>query len=69
MARHVRNTRSCKYSLDARDDEQKYHSKHAEQPSKINLYYTVASCWSFSQIKLKGYNVFHIIKKTKQFIL
>jgi len=32
---HVYNTRSCKYSLNALDDERKYRSKHVEQPKKI----------------------------------
>jgi hypothetical protein len=46
---HVNKTRSCKYSLDAPDDE-RYRSKHVEEPRKkgiINSSYTVASCWSF----------------------
>jgi hypothetical protein len=45
---HVYNTKSCKYSLDAPDDERKYRSKHVEQPRNNKLSYTVASCWSFS---------------------
>ena len=47
---HVYNTRDCKYSLDAPDDERKYRSKHVEQPRNNKLSYTVASCWSFSYI-------------------
>ena len=47
------NTRSRKYGLDAPDDERKYRSKHVEQPREINLSYTVASCWSFSQSNLR----------------
>jgi len=46
----VHNTRGCKYSLDAPDDERKYRSKHVEQPRNNKLSYTVASCWSFSYI-------------------
>jgi hypothetical protein len=38
---HVYNTRSCKYSLDAPDDERKYHSKHVEQPRYNKLAYTL----------------------------
>jgi hypothetical protein len=38
------------YSLDAPEDEQKYRSKHVEQPRYNKLSYTVASCWSFSDI-------------------
>ena len=45
--RPVYNTRSCEYRLDAPDDEQKYRSKHVEQPRNNKLSYTVASCWSF----------------------
>jgi hypothetical protein len=44
------NTRGCKYSLDAPDDELKYSSKHVQQPRNYKLSYTVASCWSFSSI-------------------
>ena len=44
----VCNTRSCKYRLDALDDERKYRSKHVEQPRNNKLSYTVASFWSFS---------------------
>jgi hypothetical protein len=44
------NTRGCKYSLDAPDDERKYRSKHVEQPKNNKLSYSVASCWSFSYI-------------------
>jgi len=51
---HVDNTRSCKYSLDAPDDERKYRSKHVEQPRNNKLSYTVASCWSFSYNKIKN---------------
>jgi len=47
-ATHVYNTRSCKYSLDAPDDERKCRSKHVEQPRNNKLSYTVASFWSFS---------------------
>jgi len=47
---HVYNTRGCKYSLDALDDEQKYRSKHVERPGNNKLFYTLASCWSFSYI-------------------
>ena len=47
---HVYNTRSCKYSLDAPDDERKYRSKHVEQPRNNKLSNTVASYWSFSYI-------------------
>jgi hypothetical protein len=47
---HVYNTRGCKYSLDAPDDELKFRSKHVEQPRNNKLSYTVASCWSFSYI-------------------
>jgi hypothetical protein len=36
--------------LDAPDDERKYRSKHVEQPRNKKLFYTVASCWSFSYI-------------------
>jgi len=39
-------------SLDAPDDERKYHSKHVQQPRNNKLSYTVASCWSFSCIIL-----------------
>jgi hypothetical protein len=49
---HVYNTRGCKYSLDAPDDERKYSSKYVEQPRNNKLSYTVASCWSFSYIIL-----------------
>jgi len=38
---HVYNTRGCKYSLDAPDDERKYRSKHVEQPRNNKLSYTV----------------------------
>jgi len=41
----VYNTRGCKYSLDAPDDERKFRSKHVEQPRNNKLSYTVASCW------------------------
>jgi len=34
---YVCNTRRCKYSWDAPDDERKYQSKHVKQPSKINF--------------------------------
>ena len=44
---NVSKTRSCKYSLEAPDDERKYHSKHVEQSWNSKLSYTVASCWSF----------------------
>jgi len=37
-------SRSCKYSLDATDDERKYHSKHVGQSRDNKLSYTVASC-------------------------
>jgi len=47
---HVYNTRGCKCSLDAPDDERKYRSKHVEQPRNNKLSYTVASCWPFSYI-------------------
>jgi len=50
---HEINTRSCTYSLDAPDDEQKYHSKHVEQPRNNKLSYTVVSCWSFLYIIFK----------------
>jgi hypothetical protein len=33
------------HSLDAPDDEQKYRSKHVEQPRNNKLSYTIASCW------------------------
>jgi len=33
------------------DDERKYRSKHVEQPRNNKLPYTVASCWSFSNIR------------------
>jgi hypothetical protein len=46
----VYNTRGYKYSLDAPGDEQKYLSKHVEQPRNNKLSYTVTSCWSFSYI-------------------
>jgi len=49
-ATYVCNTRSC--NSDAPDDEQKYRSKHVEQPRNNKLSYTVASCWSFSYIIL-----------------
>jgi len=45
---HVYNTRNCKYTLDASDDDWKYSSKHVEQPRNNKLSYTIASCWSFS---------------------
>ena len=32
LVRSSRSTRSCKYSLDAPDDERKYRSKHVAQP-------------------------------------
>jgi hypothetical protein len=44
----VNNTKRCKYSSDAPDDERKYRSKHVEQSRNNKLSYTVASCWSFS---------------------
>jgi hypothetical protein len=44
---YVNNTRSCKYSCNAPDDERKYHSKHVELSRNNKLSYTVASCWSF----------------------
>jgi len=47
---YVCNTRRCKYSLYAPDYERKYRSKHEEQSRNNQLTYTVASCWSFSQI-------------------
>ena len=47
---HFCNTRGCTYSLDAPDDERKYHWKHVEQPRNNKLSYTVAYCWSFSYI-------------------
>jgi hypothetical protein len=47
---HVFNTRGCKYSLYAPDDERKYRSKGVEQPRNNKLSYTVAYCWSFSYI-------------------
>jgi hypothetical protein len=47
-ATYVCNTRSCKYGLDAPDDERKYGSKHVEQLRNNKLSYTVASFWSFS---------------------
>jgi hypothetical protein len=34
---HENNTRSCTYSLDAPDDERKYHSKHVEQSRNNKL--------------------------------
>ena len=46
----VCNTRRCNYGLDAPDDEQKYRSKHVDQPRNNKLSYTVASCWSISYI-------------------
>jgi hypothetical protein len=49
-ATYVCNTRSCKHSLDAPDDERKYRSKHVEQPRNNKLSFTVASCWPFSYI-------------------
>jgi hypothetical protein len=45
---YVCQTRSCKYSLDASDDERKYRSKHIQQPRNNKLSHTVVSCWSFS---------------------
>jgi len=45
---YVCNTGSCKYSLDAPDDEQKYRSKHVEQPRNKKLSYTVASFFIIS---------------------
>jgi hypothetical protein len=42
---HVNKTRSCNYSLDAPDDEQKYSSKHVGQSRNNKLSYTVESCW------------------------
>jgi len=44
----LNNTRSCKYSCDAPDDERKYHLEHVELSRNNKLSYTVASCWSFS---------------------
>jgi len=49
-ATYVNNTRSCKYSCDAPDDERKYRSKHVELSRNNKLSYTVASCWSFSYV-------------------
>jgi hypothetical protein len=46
----VHNTRGCKYSLDAPDDERNYRSKHVEQPRNNKLSYSVASCWSILYI-------------------
>jgi hypothetical protein len=48
LTTYVNNTRSCKYSWDAPDDGWKYRSKHVEQSRNNKLFYTVASCWSFS---------------------
>ena len=48
-ATYVCNTRSCKYSLDAPDDERKHRSKHVEQARNNKFSYTVASCWSLSR--------------------
>jgi hypothetical protein len=45
---YVNNTRSCKYSLDAPDDERKYLSKHVKQLRNNKLSYTFATCWSVS---------------------
>jgi len=47
---HMYNTRGCKYSWDAPDDERKYRLKHVEQPRNNKLSYVVAACWSFSYI-------------------
>jgi len=52
---HVYNIRSCKYSLDAADDERKYRSKRVEQPRNNKLSYTVATCWSFCILPLVQY--------------
>jgi hypothetical protein len=46
----VYNTRGCKYSFDAPDDEGKYRPKHVEQRRNNKLSYT-ASCWSFLYFK------------------
>ena len=56
---HVYNTRGCKYSLYAPDDERRYCSKHVEQPRNNKLSYTVASFWSFSYIMSQYYSVHH----------
>jgi hypothetical protein len=58
---HVYNTKGCKYSLDAPDDERKYRSKHVEQSRNTKLSYTVASCWSFSYIVWK-YVLWNILR-------
>jgi hypothetical protein len=65
---YVNNTRSCKYSWDAPDDERKYCSKHVEQSRNNKLSYTVASCWSFSKI-ISWTSKLHILSRIKRDII
>ena len=47
---HLNKTTSCIYSLYAPDDERQHRSKHVEHPRNkgiTNVFYRVASCWSF----------------------
>ena len=56
----VTNTRYCRYTLCAPDDEQKYHPKHVEQFPDINKLCNVASCWIYIRILLGAHYILHI---------
>jgi len=58
----VTNTRCCRYSLCAPDDEWKYHPKHVEQFQDINKLCNVASCWiyEYTGILLGAHPILHI---------